>query len=324
MIRPKITLALSVYDRHIPFFDGTVELKDAELKVLAVGEANTLRDGGKRHHRMLIDREFDACEVSLSSYIMARSQDLPFTAIAVFPRRLFSQSHIWVGSDSSINTPKDLIGRNVGVITFQTTLSVQAKGDLQAEYGVPWRAIQWHIAAEEPIEFNPPHGLVLHRIPDGRKLSELLESREIDAMITPRPPVGARGRVEFRRLFADPRDEELRYFRKHGFFPAMHVIALKQDIVAQYPWVPAALSNLFIEAQEICRSYYADPNWTMLAWNRHLFEEEQKLLAGNLWPIGVAGNRTNLDCFLNYMMDQGLLRKKPRLEELFLPDFAIS
>jgi hypothetical protein len=37
MIRPKITLALSVYDRHIPFFDGTVALKDAELQVLAVG-----------------------------------------------------------------------------------------------------------------------------------------------------------------------------------------------------------------------------------------------------------------------------------------------
>ena len=90
-----ITLALSVYDRHIPFFDGTVTVKDGDLKVLAVGEANALRDGGKRHHRMLIDREFDACEVSLSSYIMARSQGLPFTAIPVFPRRLFSQSHVW-------------------------------------------------------------------------------------------------------------------------------------------------------------------------------------------------------------------------------------
>jgi 4,5-dihydroxyphthalate decarboxylase len=324
MIRPKLTLALSVYDRHIPFFDGTVELKDAELKVLAVGEANALRDGGKRHHRMLIDREFDACEVSLSSYIMARSQGLPFTAIAVFPRRLFSQSHIWVGSDSSINGPKDLISRKVGVITFQTTLSVQAKGDLLAEYGVPWRDIQWYVAAEEPIEFNPPQGLVLHRIPGDRKLSELLECREIDALITPRPPIGAKGTVESRRLFADARAEELRYFRNRGFFPAMHVIALKEDTAARYPWMPAALTRVFSMAQEICCSYYADPNWTMLAWNRHLFEEEQKLLAGNLWPIGLPGNRTNLDCFLDYMMDQGLLSKKPRLEELFPPDFAIS
>ncbi len=324
MIRPKFTLALSVYDRHIPFFDGTVELNDAELEVLAVGEANSLRDGGKRHHRMLIDREFDACEVSLSSYIMARSQGLPFTAIPVFPRRLFSQSHVWVDNDSSIGAPKDLIGRKVGVITFQTSLSVQAKGDLQSEYDVPWRDIQWYVGAEEPIEFSPPKGLVLHRIPEGKKLAVMLESCEIDALITPRPPIGTNTKAKFRRLFADSRGEELRYFRSHGFFPIMHAIAFKDESVTRFPWMPAALTEAFSRAQDICQSYYADPNWTMLVWTRHLFEEEQSSLAGNLWPIGLAGNRNNLERFVDYMMDQGLLSKKPRLEELFPPIFAVS
>jgi 4,5-dihydroxyphthalate decarboxylase len=272
---------------------------------------------------MLIDREFDACEVSLSSYIVARSQGLAFIAIPVFPRRLFSQSHIWIGADSSIRAPKDLIGRKVGVITFQTTLSVQAKGDLQTEYGVPWRDIQWHVAVEEPIEFIAPPGLVLHRIPEGRKLPEMLESHQIEALITPRPPIGSNGKATFRRLFADSRREEVRYFRAHGFFPAMHVIAFKEDSVARYPWIPAALTAAFSQAQEICQSYYADPNWTILAGTRHLFEEEQKSMAGNLWPIGLAGNRNNLDRFLDYMMDQGLLSKKPRLEELFTSTFAI-
>ena len=324
MTRPKITLALSVYDRHIPFFDGTVVLKNANLQVLAVGEANSLRDGGKRHHRMLIDQEFDACEVSLSSYIIARNQGLPFGAIPVFPRRLFSYSHIWVGADASIIAPKDLIGCKVGVITFQTTLSVQAKGDLKSEFGIPWRDLQWHVAAEEPIDFMPPPGLVLHRIPEGRKLGEMLESREIDALITPRPPTGTKGTAKFRRLFADPRSEELRYFRDHGFFPMMHVIAFKEESMARHPWLANALTEAFCQAQEICQSYYADPNWTILAWTRHLFEEEQKSLAGNLWPIGVAGNRNNLDRFLDYMMDQSLLSKRPRLAELFPPTFADS
>ena len=324
MTRPKITLALSVYDRHIPFFDGTVELKDAELIVLAVGEANSLRDGGKRHHRMLIDRDFDACEVSLSSYIMARSQGLPFTAIPVFPRRLFSQSHVWVNDDSSLGAPKDLLGCKVGIITFQTTLSVQAKGDLQFEYGVPWRDIQWYVAAEEPIEFSAPKGLVLHRIPGGKKLAEMLESREVDALITPRPPTATKGTAKFRRLFTDSRGEERRYFRSYGFFPIMHVIVLKQESVVQYPWLPTALTEAFSQAQEICQSYYTDPNWSMLVWTRHLYEEEQESLAGNLWPIGLAGNRNNLERFVDYMMDQGLLSKKPRLEELFPPAFAVS
>jgi 4,5-dihydroxyphthalate decarboxylase len=250
--------------------------------------------------------------------MMAKSQGLPFTAIPVFPRRLFSQSHIWVNGDSSIREPKDLIGGKVGVITFQTTLSVQMKGDIQSEYGVPWREIDWYVAAEEPIQFTPPAGVNLRRIPANKKMVQLLEIGEIDALVTPRPPVPtSASAARIRRLFADPREEERRYFLKHGFFPVMHVVALKEDSVRKYPWIPAAVTEAFQRAQEICRSYYADPNWTTLAWTRHLFEEEQELLGRDLWPVGLEGNRDNLELFLDYMVEQGLLSKPLRLEDLF-------
>jgi len=195
-------MALSLYDRHIPFFDGTVEVRDVDLQVLAVGEANSLRDGGRRHHRMLIDREFDACEVSLSSYIMAKSQGFPLIAIPVFPRRLFVQSNIWVHDESAIREPMELVGAKVGLITFQTTLSVQAKGDLQTEYGVPWREIDWYVAADEPIAFADPGTVVLKRIPRDKKLGEMLASKSLDAIITPRPPgPTSNTKSKFRRLF---------------------------------------------------------------------------------------------------------------------------
>jgi 4,5-dihydroxyphthalate decarboxylase len=76
---------------------------------------------------MLQRGEFDICEISLSSYLMAKSRDMPFTAVPVFPRRLFSQSQIWVNINAGIRTPKDLLGRKIGLNTFQTTLSVLAK-----------------------------------------------------------------------------------------------------------------------------------------------------------------------------------------------------
>src|SRR6185503_13002426 len=291
MLRPKISMALSLYDRHIPFFDGTVEVRDVDLQVLAVGEANSLRDGGRRHHRMLIDREFDACEVSLSSYIMAKSQGFPLIAIPVFPRRLFVQSNIWVHDESVIREPMELVGGKVGLITFQTTLSVQAKGDLQTEYGVPWREIEWYVAADEPIEFADPGTIVLKRIPQGKKLSEMLASKSLDAIITPRPPVlTSTTKSKFRRLFQKPREEESGYFHKHGFFPAMHVIALKEETVQKFPWVAAALVQAFEQAHNICRSYYTDPNWTVHAWTQHLSEEEQDRLGPELWPVGIKDN----------------------------------
>ena len=94
MSKPKLTMALSHYDRHIPFFDGSVQLEDFDLEVLQVGQSVPLKNGSDRHGRMLRQGEFDVCEVSLSSYLMAKSRNWPFTAIPVFPRRLFSLSMI--------------------------------------------------------------------------------------------------------------------------------------------------------------------------------------------------------------------------------------
>ena len=105
-----ISVALDRYDRHMPFFDGTVALPAGlkELNVLQVGQHGALRDGSYRHERMLRDGEFDAAETSLASYIVARSRGLPFTAIPVFPRRLFSQGQIFVHVRSGIEKPADL------------------------------------------------------------------------------------------------------------------------------------------------------------------------------------------------------------------------
>src|SRR3990170_3141856 len=117
MAKLKLTMALSHYARHIPFFDGTVVPKDVDLTVLEVGQSYPLKHGVDRHERMLQKSEFDICELSLSSYLMAKSRGMPFTAIPVFPRRLFSQSQMWVHVDSGIGSPKDLIGRKVGLST---------------------------------------------------------------------------------------------------------------------------------------------------------------------------------------------------------------
>ena len=118
MAKIKLTMALSHYDRQIPFFDGTVTLDGVDLTVLEVGQSNPLRHGADRHERMLQKGEFDICELSLSSYLIAKSRGMPFTAIPVFPRRLFSLSQMWVNVGAGIKSPKDLVGRKVGLSTF--------------------------------------------------------------------------------------------------------------------------------------------------------------------------------------------------------------
>ena len=49
MAKLKLTMALSHYDRHIPFFDGTVSPEGIDLTGLEVGETIPLRHGADRH-----------------------------------------------------------------------------------------------------------------------------------------------------------------------------------------------------------------------------------------------------------------------------------
>jgi 4,5-dihydroxyphthalate decarboxylase len=318
MAQLKLTMALSHYDRHIPFFDGSLQAEGVDLQVLEVGQSEPLKHGRNRHERMLQKGEFDICELSLSSFLMAKSRDMPFTAIPVFPRRLFSLSQMWVNADAKITSPHDLIGKRVGLSTFQTTLSVLAKGDLQSEYNVPWRRIHWIVSKEEPVPFKPQEGVHIELVAAGKKIGVMLEQEEIDALMVPHPPKEAlRGSPKIRRLFPDAKQEEVKYFKKNGYYPIMHVVAFKNEVLEKNPGVAQSVAAAFDRAKETCMAYYDDPNWSRFIWGRHLFEEERRAFGADPWPHGVKKNRANLERFMGYSLEQGLMEKKLEVEELF-------
>ncbi len=315
---PELTLALSHYDRFVPLYDGTVGAEGYGLRVLHVSQSNQGRHGSRRHERMLRDGEFDVCELSLSSYLMARDRGQPFTAIPFFPRRLFSASQLWVNVDAGVSHPKDLEGRAVGLGTFQTTLSVLAIGDIWSEYGVDWKAISWKTDHDEGIPFSPPDGVDLTRLPDGRDVGEMLDAGELAAVFRPHPPKPVlRGSRNIRRLFDDPMAEEARYFGKNGFYPIMHVIAFRDAVLAEHPGAARAMMDAFVEADAVSARFYDDPNWSRLAWGRHYVERERAVLGDNPWPAGIDANRANLERFIGYSHELGLIADSMPVDSLF-------
>jgi len=318
MANIRATLAVAHYDRHVPFLDGTVTVPGVELTIKEVGQSIPGRDGEDRHGRMLRDGEFEAAEVSLSSYLMAKERQAPFTAIPVVPRRLFCQSLFFVRADSPLSGPQDLAGKRVGINTYQTTLSVLGKGDLEHEYGVPWKSITWVINAEETLPFEPPAGVKLEQAPSGRQIDQMLLAGEIDAALMPHPPSSLIANPEgVRRLFPDARQAEEAYYRENGYWPVMHLVALRQDVAQQHPRLPRALFDAFEQAKRKALWHFEDPNWSMLAWGRHYLEEESHRMRGDPWPNGVARNKANLERFMRYSQEQGLTKQPLAMSELF-------
>ena len=125
----EIKLAIDRYDRHFPFFDGSLSHSfDFDIRPFQVGQSAMLQHGTDRHE-LFLDGQFDVAEFSMSSFLAAKTRGYPIVGIPVFPRRLFSTSQMWVSRDSDMTEPVHLVGKNVALSAFQTTLSLLAKGD---------------------------------------------------------------------------------------------------------------------------------------------------------------------------------------------------
>jgi 4,5-dihydroxyphthalate decarboxylase len=158
----------------------------------------------------------------------------------------------------------------------------------------------------------------LELVPTGKKMGTMLEQGEIAALMVPHPPKEAlRGSKKIRRLFSDPKQEEIKYFQKNGYYPIMHVVAFKNEVLEKDPGLAVSIMAAFDRAKQVCLDYYDDPNWSRFVWGWHLFEEERKAFGEDPWPHGVMKNRSNLERFMGYSLDQGLMEKQLDVKDLF-------
>ena len=126
-----LTLACWNYDRTRPLAEGRVPVDGVDLTYLNLPVEETF-------FRMLRYHEFDAAEMSLSSYVMSLfSGAPPFVAIPVFPSRSFRHSCIFINRNNGIREPQDLIGKKVGSPEYQLTAPVWIRGILSDEFRVP-------------------------------------------------------------------------------------------------------------------------------------------------------------------------------------------
>src|SRR5258708_3892716 len=202
MHKLELTLACGRYDRTQPLIDGRVQPEGVELTFLPLRPGETF-------WRMLNHGEFDASEMSLSSYTILRSEgDTRFIAIPVFPPRVFRHSAVYLRADSKIGKPQDLKGRRVGVGDYQMTAAVWMRGLLAHEYGVLPHDIEW--VTGRPVRM--PEGVRLVSMRPDTTLEAMLERGEIDALASVMIPKGLGKSV--RRLFRDFRTVEAAYFER--------------------------------------------------------------------------------------------------------------
>ena len=311
-----IEIAIEPYDRHLPLIEGAVAaVRDHPWTFKEVGQLAVHRDGNDRHERFLRDGEFQAAELSLSSYLLYRENHDDVTALPIFPRRLFSLSNIWVRHDSSAQSWKDLRGAVIGIPTFQMSLGVVARHDMQAVEGLDWREMAWASSHPENVRLESP----VRRIA-AASLHDALDSGEIDALLTPEIPSDPAFREGARRLYGARSIEiERRQLRDNGYAPIMHVIGVRTRILQENPALARDLLEAFTLAQEMAWTRYDDPGWGLSFWGRQEIESQDLLSARRHWEHGLEPNRRALEEFRDASFSQGILRSRPEIDTLFAP-----
>lgn len=324
-----LTLAIGDYIHTRELATGRVRAEGIDLTVLNY----PFEQVGLRFAAL---REWEVSEFSLANYcaLVAKQEPAPIIALPVFPSRVFRHSAIFIRDDSDIREAAQLSGRRVGIPQWSQTATVYVRGYLAHDVGIPLSSIEWVQAGlnepgrKEPVSVRTPDGVRLRREP-GSTLSQMLLADEIDAIITARPPdpfmKGERG---IRRLFTDFEKEEENYFRQTGIFPIMHVIVVRRDAYERNRWIMRNLFEAFEAAKRsvLPRLHDITTAFIPAAWGSAYFERVSNLIfpEGDPWPYGVEPNRTTLEAFLLYCLEQGITERRLAPDELFAPEFNFT
>lgn len=310
-----ITLALGRYEWTRGVWDGSEV--PAEINLTTEEYHNP-----DRFDRMANDLAFDACELSMGTYLATRSnpESFPFTAIPVFPHRRFRHSYIYVRPDAGIAEPEDLEGKRVGIINWQMTTGIWQRGILRDRYGVDITKVEWQRVGSEIVPIDVPDEYPMSEIDseDGTVpyMEALLRSEELDAVFHP-VPVDV---PNVERLFDDPIDEELAYFEATGIFPIMHAIVIKNELLESDPWIAQAMFDSFQAAKEDCLKRLERPQWIPLLW-ADIHAERQRKLLSDPWEYGLTeDNRMILETLLSYAERQGVASERYAISDVFFDD----
>jgi 4,5-dihydroxyphthalate decarboxylase len=313
MSRLQLSLACGYYDLLRPLIDGSVEADGIDLNVLTMASP-------ERHGRMLRHEEFDVCELSLVAYLVARDQGRRFPAIPVFPHRRFRHSYMAKRMNCGIEKPSDLNGKRVGLDTLQNSAGLWMRGILQDHYGVDLKSIEWWCQEEEDIPLEPASWMKLRRVPKGKNIDQMLLDGELEGALYPEILPSVRGgSSKVGLLFPNPKEAEMDYYKKSGIFPIMHTVVIKNTVLEKDPWVAVSFLQAFQQAKEVCYERMKDPRNFALVWVKEEMEEQRKIFGPDPWPYNIEDNRKALEAVVRYEYDQGMIKKKPKIEELFFP-----
>jgi 4,5-dihydroxyphthalate decarboxylase len=335
----RLTMAFSDNPRVEPLKEGIIRPQGIALNCITL-------DPSTLFLRNLLYDEFDVAEMSISETLLARERGdgtkWDWSALPVF----LSRGHVWptlyVNTASGIATLADLKGKRIGVPDYDMTAALWFRIVLKDLYGIAAKDNVWFNGRTKELSHGGalgldragPVGIAHHWLGPDQTLDQMLDRGEIDACTAIRPQARITAgdptvidRWGGTQIYGNPRLKKLleddgkavvfEYYKRTGFYQPNHHVIVQNRILREHPWVALELYDAFRRSKEMAYERARRYQSAYLYYPGGDAEEQRAVFGEDPYPLGLAAMGKNIERAIAGSLEQGLLTRPLRLEDIY-------
>jgi 4,5-dihydroxyphthalate decarboxylase len=302
------------YDITMPLLEGRVAIDGVRLKPVKSSSMINKEDPKMKAG------DFGLCDLNIGYFLPAVEAGWQVIGLPVFSKRKPAYQLIFCHADAAIRAPKDLAGKRIGSRTYRTALTVWTRGLLHERHGVDFTTVHWVLQAKEVFPVYDPR-LNIEYVDDKKNMVQRLAAGELDAIITDISDTKMFETLEnhpkIRRLFPDYVQEDQELYNETGIFTPVHMIVMSRKLDREQPELAAKFFAAFEQAKQIAyEDILSDRGGFSVVYLREKMKE-QMATWGDPWNYGLKANKSTIDRFIKYNVEQGMVRAAPAYGDIF-------
>ena len=302
------------YDITMPLLEGRVPIEGVTLNPVKSSSMINKEDP------KLKAGDFGLMDLNIGYFLPAVEAGWQIVGLPVFSKRKPAYQLIFCHADAGIRAPQDLAGKRIGSRTYRTALTVWARGLLRERYGVDFSNVTWVLQAKEVFPVYDSK-VRMDYVDDTKNMSQRLIAGELDAIITDVSDTKMFESLEqnpkIKRLFPDYVQEDLDLYNDTGIFTPVHMIVMSRKLDRERPELAGKFYAAFERAKALAYDdTLSDRGGFSVVYLRERLKE-QMAKWGDPWKHGVKANRTTIDAFIKYNLEQGMIRHAPTYADIF-------